>query len=360
MRDPVRRDRFDYTLPPELIASRPPTERDGARLLVLANEGLQHRTIRDLPALLPEGALVVVNDTKVVPARLFGKKRGSGGRVELLLVRNLAANDGCERWEALGRASKALRPGTLVDIEPAGALLATIERAGDGTVDVTLTPTGGHTVASALNLVGHMPLPPYMRRDDDADDRVRYQTTFARVPGAVAAPTAGLHLSEALLEALRARGLGFAHVTLHVGLGTFRPVETEDLDDHVMHAESFAVPETTALAITRARSEGRAVVAIGTTVVRTLESAADPERPGHVLATTGDTRLLIQPGFRFRVVDHLLTNFHLPQSTLLALVSAFAGRERVLDAYAEAVKAGYRFFSYGDAMLLRRDAEVAA
>lgn len=355
----MRRELFDYALPPELIAARPPAERDGARLLVVERDALQHRVVRDLPTLLPEGALLVLNDTKVVPARLFGKKRGSGGRVELLLVRCLDARDGGARWEALGRASKPLRPGTVIDVEPEGVLGATVERASEGTLDVRLTPLAEHTVESALAAVGHMPLPHYMHRPDDAEDRVRYQTTFARVPGAVAAPTAGLHLSEALLSALGARGVTTATVTLHVGLGTFRPVEAQDLDDHRMHAESYALPEPTAAAIARARADSRAVVAVGTTVVRTLESAADPERAGHVRASSGETRLLIQPGYTFRVVDHLLTNFHLPQSTLLALVCAFAGRARVLGAYAEAVARSYRFFSYGDAMLLSRQPEGA-
>lgn len=355
----MRRELFTYALPPELIAARPPAERDGARLLVVGRDALQHRTVRELPALLPEGALLVLNDTKVVPARLFGKKRGSGGRVELLLVRCLDASHGGQRWEALGRASKPLRAGTVIDVEPDGVLSATVERANEGTLDVALTPLAGHTVESALATVGHMPLPPYMHRPDDAEDRVRYQTTFARVPGAVAAPTAGLHLSEALLTALRARGVSTATVTLHVGLGTFRPVEAQDLDDHRMHAESFALPEETAAAIANARAEGRAIVAVGTTVVRTLESAADPERPGHVRASSGETRLLIQPGYSFRVVDHLLTNFHLPESTLLALVCAFAGHARVLGAYAQAVADRYRFFSYGDAMLLSRLQEGA-
>jgi S-adenosylmethionine:tRNA ribosyltransferase-isomerase len=199
----VRRELFTYALPPELIAARPPAERDGARLLVVGRDALQHRTVRELPALLPEGALLVLNDTKVVPARLFGKKRGSGGRVELLLVRCLDASHGGQRWEALGRASKPLRAGTVIDVEPDGVLSATVERANEGTLDVALTPLAGHTVESALATVGHMPLPPYMHRPDDAEDRERYQTVFARVPGAVAAPTAGLHLSEALLAALR-------------------------------------------------------------------------------------------------------------------------------------------------------------
>jgi S-adenosylmethionine:tRNA ribosyltransferase-isomerase len=222
-----------------------------------------------------------------------------------------------------------------------------------------LEPTAGLGLAAAVEASGHVPLPPYVHRPDDAADRERYQTVFARVPGAVAAPTAGLHLSTALIDRIRARGVAVATVTLHVGLGTFQPVSAEDLDDHPMHAEAFVVPAEAAAAVAAARDRGAPVVAVGTTVVRALESAADPARPGGVLALSGETRLLIQPGYRFRVVDQLLTNFHLPQSTLLALVAAFAGRERVLSAYRAAVGARYRFYSYGDAMLIRSRSEAA-
>jgi S-adenosylmethionine:tRNA ribosyltransferase-isomerase len=355
----VQCDLLDYDLPPELIATRPPEARDGARLCVVdvsrAPGAVEHRWVRELDALIPEGALIVVNDTRVLPARLFGKKAGTGGRVELLLVRRISDE---ERWSAMGRASKALRPGAEIEIdgEP-GALRAKVEARDEegGLIEVTLSSPAGRSVAEAIEAAGHVPLPPYLRRDDDASDRVRYQTVFARAPGAVAAPTAGLHLSEALLERLEQRGVELASVTLHVGLGTFQPVTASDLDHHKMHAEQFSVPRSAAAAIERARARGAPVVAVGTTVVRSLESAADPDREGLVLErASAETRLLIQPGYRFRVVDMLVTNFHLPRSTLLALVFAFAGRERVLAAYRAAIDARYRFYSYGDAMLITR------
>jgi S-adenosylmethionine:tRNA ribosyltransferase-isomerase len=367
----VRRELLDYALPPELIAAHPAGERDGARLLVLdAGAPASHAAVRDLDGLVAPGTLVVVNDTRVIPARLLGHKVGSGGRVELLLVRRLGAatvmDAGrelvAERWSALGRASKALRPGMRVVIDEGaaphpmrGTLCAEIAgRAGaDGALEILLFSPAGLALDAAVEASGHMPLPPYLHRVDEAADRERYQTVFARVPGAVAAPTAGLHLSTALLDRLRARGVEIATVTLHVGLGTFQPVTADDLDDHAMHAEVFVVPAETALAIGRARERGSPVLAVGTTVVRALESAADPAHPGHARAAEGETRLLIQPGYRFGVVDQLLTNFHLPQSTLLALVAAFAGRERVLAAYRAAIEARYRFYSYGDAMLVR-------
>ncbi|HSN98851.1 MAG TPA: tRNA preQ1(34) S-adenosylmethionine ribosyltransferase-isomerase QueA [Candidatus Nanopelagicales bacterium] len=350
----MRRELLDYQLPEELIASRPPEERDGARLL-LVDRGrppgeVTHAAVRDLHAHIPPGALVVVNDTRVVPARLFGRKRSSGGRVELLLVRRLSA----ERWSALGRASKPIRPGVEIDLGEAGELAArVVGRGDDGMLEVLLWSPSGTPVDEAIDALGHVPLPPYMKREDDEADRERYQTIFARVPGAVAAPTAGLHLSERLIERLRARDVRIARVTLHVGLGTFQPVTADDLDQHPMHAETYAVEAEAEAEIAAARERGAPVVAVGTTVVRTLESAADPERPGHVRPSSGETRLLIQPGYRFRVVDALLTNFHLPQSTLLALVFAFAGRERTLAAYQAAIEARYRFYSYGDAMLIQ-------
>ena len=348
----MRRALLDYDLPPDRIARHPTAERDGARLLVLGADGISHRAVRDLDQLLPAGALLVVNDTRVVPARLLGHKAGSGGKVELLLLRRL--DEG--RWTALGRSSKALRPGTRVCFE-GGALEAEIAAPHDeGTWEVILRSPTGLSLDAALEATGHVPLPPYLHRPDEAADRERYQTIFARAPGAVAAPTAGLHLSEALLERLRARGVEVAAVTLHVGLGTFQPVTADDLDDHPMHAEVFSVPVTTAEAIAAARARGAPVVAVGTTVVRALESAA--AESGTVRPKEGETRLLIQPGYRFRAVDQLLTTFHLPQSTLLALVAAFAGHQRVLAAYRAAIDAGYRFYSYGDAMLIQtRDGE---
>jgi S-adenosylmethionine:tRNA ribosyltransferase-isomerase len=369
----VRRELFDFDLPPERIATHPSAARDGARLLVLdpARDTLTHSAIVDLDARVAPGTLLIVNDTRVVPARLLGTKEATSGRVEILLVRRVgeaSITEGsrslpAERWRAMGRSSKPLRPGARVAFRAraAGAdegpvvLRAQIEQRStdDGLLDVLLFTPDASSIDAAVEAAGHMPLPPYLHRADEDEDRERYQTVFARVRGAVAAPTAGLHLSQALLDRLENKGVQRASVTLHVGLGTFQPVTAEDLDDHPMHSEIYEVPEATALAIEAARARGAPVLAIGTTVVRALESAADRARPGCVRAGAGETRILIQPGYSFAVVDQLLTNFHLPQSTLLALVSAFAGRERVLDAYRSAVENGYRFFSYGDAMLIQ-------
>jgi S-adenosylmethionine:tRNA ribosyltransferase-isomerase len=356
----VRLDLFDYDLPEELIASRPTEARDGARMLHVPSDGALHDGwVRELAARIPEGSTVVVNDTKVLPARLFGAKT-SGGRVELLLVERTDGALGpsqagsTQRWRAMARSSKALREGQQIAI--AEGLVATIavERDPDGTLEVELATTSGADISTLVEAHGHVPLPPYLRRDDDASDRERYQTIFAREPGAVAAPTAGLHLTERILDELRARDVAIAATTLHVSLGTFAPVKVDDLDDHAMHAETFHVSDDLVAAVARARARNAPVVAIGTTVVRALESAADPARPGHVVARSGRTRILIQPGYSFRVVDRLLTNFHLPKSTLIALVAAFVGRERILGAYRHAVASRYRFFSYGDAMLLER------
>ena len=369
----MRRALFDFELPPERIATHPAAARDGARLLVLdpARGTLEHGDVRDLAARVAPGTLLVVNDTRVVPARLLGTKESTGGRVEILLVRRLGdasvVDRGrafpAERWRAMGRSSKPLRPGALLAFAARAAesnagrvvLRAQIEERSteDGLLDVLLFTPDASPIDAALEAAGHMPLPPYLHRADEDADRERYQTVFARVKGAVAAPTAGLHLSNELLDRLEKKGVLRASITLHIGLGTFQPVTVEDLDDHPMHTEVYEVPEETAQAIDAARARGAPVLAVGTTVVRALESAALRDRPGSVRPGAGETRILIQPGYSFQVVDQLLTNFHLPQSTLLALVSAFAGRERVLDAYRSAVENGYRFFSYGDAMLIQ-------
>jgi S-adenosylmethionine:tRNA ribosyltransferase-isomerase len=356
----VRLDLFDYELPPERIAQRPAEERDGARLLVV-REGAAPTpsAVRALPEIVPPGALVVVNDTRVIPARLYGRKRDTGGQVEFLLVEPLGPGNGderpgsVERFRALARASKAMRVGTVVDLEGDEGLWAEVvsERGPDGVLEIALR-CERDSVLAAVERTGHMPLPPYVTRPDEASDRDRYQTVYAKSPGAVAAPTAGLHLSPRLLTELDARGVELATVTLHVSLGTFQPVTVEDLDAHPMHSERFEVPEATASAITRARERGAPVVAIGTTVVRALESAVCREVPGTVEARSGTTRLLIQPGYDFGVVDALLTNFHLPRSTLLALVCAFGGHDRVLAAYRKAIELGMMFYSYGDAMWL--------
>jgi len=369
----MRVDEFDYELPPELIAQRPAEARELARLLVLAHgdRPTEHRRVGELPDVLPEGALVVVNDTRVIPARLLGRKRDTGGRVEVLLVRRTGLRElevapgdvrSAEVWRALGKASKPLRFGADVEILARGAdqgpavLVARLlgRSEDDGLLEVALWSQSGESVDAAVRACGHVPLPPYIKRDDEADDADRYQTVYARHDGAVAAPTAGLHVTNAMVGRLAVRGCDVASVTLHVGLGTFQPVTVDDLDHHPMHSERYVVSQSTADAIARARSRGAPVVAIGTTTVRALESAADPSRPGHVQASTGDTRLLIQPGYAFQVVDVLLTNFHLPKSTLLALTCAFGGTAQVLDAYRAAIRERYRFFSYGDAMLLRR------
>lgn len=347
----MRTELLDYELPTELIAERPPPRRDDGRLLVLAAGGCEHKRVRDLVELVPEGALLVLNDTRVLPARLLGA-RSSGGKAEFLLLRRQQDGEHDQIWTALGRPAKKLGPGARVTV---GELHATVLARGDGgEVSVRLeSPLG---VSEALGRVGRVPLPPYIARQDDADDRERYQTIYARSEGSAAAPTAGLHLSEELLAAFASRGVERAQVTLHVGLGTFRPVTSGDLDDHEMHSEWFQLDDSVAHAIERARARGRPVVAVGTTVVRALESARDSARPGHVRPCAGETRLLIQPGFSFSVTDSLLTNFHQPRSTLLALVSAFAGLERVRDAYRAALAERYRFLSYGDAMWIPRRA----
>ncbi len=346
----MRIDRFDFDLPSELIAQEPTARREAARLMLVNEQDVAHTTVAALAEHLPSGCLVVVNDTKVIRARILGVKDGSGGKAEVFLVERTSE---AHVWRAMVRASKPVRPGTRI---VSGALVASVEgRSDDGLFLVRLgSADPALSVAEAVEAHAHVPLPPYIKREVTKDDEQRYQTVFAREPGAVAAPTAGLHLTHELLERIRQKGCEVAACTLHVGLGTFQPVTAEDLDDHAMHSEHFEVSPALALAVARARERNAPVIAIGTTVVRALESAADPARPGHVRPCTEHTRILIQPGYSFRVVDGLLTNFHLPKSTLLALVSAFAGTERILSAYRTAVSERYRFFSYGDAMLLRR------
>lgn len=338
---------LDYELPEELIATHPLPEREGSRLLVVdrALGALEHQQMRALPALLPP-ALFVFNDTRVIPARLRGVKP-SGGKFELLLVDKLEASAHEQRWLARGRPLKTLRAGLVLSV---GELTVTIMRRVDElTLEVLLSAEGD--LDSALERTGEVPLPPYIARAPEATDRERYQTVFAREPGAVAAPTAGLHFGEALLSELAARGHERAFVTLHVGPGTFAPLLVEDLREHSMHEERYFVPEATVEAIARAKREGRPVVAVGTTVVRTLEASA--QATGMVTAGAGATKLCIYPPYSFRVVDALVTNFHLPRSTLLALVMAFAGTELTRSAYRAAIAERYRFFSYGDALLVR-------
>lgn len=356
----MRIDVFDYELPEDRIAQRAIEPRDAARLLVVGEDELAHRHVSDLADLLPEGALVVVNDTRVFPARILGKKAASGGKAEIFLLENRGPRSidvngetrHAEIWRALGKSSKPLRFGS--DVLASPLVIHLLGRSDDGLLEVALTTNDRSSVHDAIERTGRVPLPPYIHRDPDAHDAERYQTVFARNDGAVAAPTAGLHLTSELLEKVRAKGCEVASVTLHVGLGTFQPVTATDLDAHPMHAERFEIPRATADAIARKKAEKKPILAIGTTVVRALEAAATA--PGVVEPKSGDTRLLIQPGYRFQIVDRLLTNFHLPKSTLLAMVCAFAGTERVLAAYRVAVQEKYRFYSYGDAMLLTKAA----
>jgi len=347
---------YDYDLPEALVAHAPLERRDASRLLVLdrASGAFAHRKFRGWPALLRRGDVVVLNDTRVVPARLLGRKRGSGGRVELLLVRPDADVDASGAlcgpadalsWVCLGQASKGLRPGAVVELE--GGSATVLSALGEGELRVRFQTEG--SVGELLEKSGKVPLPPYVAREPTADDRTRYQTVYARADGSVAAPTAGLHLTAETVAELEARGVERRFVTLDVGPGTFLPVRGEDESTHRMHRERYHVPQETAAEVNRARGEGRRIVAVGTTVVRTLESAVDG---GTVRAGTGSSQLFIRPPYPFQVVDALLTNFHLPRSTLLMLVAAFAGRDRVLAAYRAAVAERYRFFSYGDAMFI--------
>jgi S-adenosylmethionine:tRNA ribosyltransferase-isomerase len=356
----VRTADFDYHLPPELIAQQPAGQRDASRLLVLDRKtgNMAHRQFTDLPDYMRAGDVVVFNDSRVIPARLRGRKPSSGGEVELLLVEENAAND----WWTMLRPGKRVRVGTEIELhdragQPAGWHAVVTAKNDEG--HCRLQFSGGENILAKLDEIGEVPLPPYIERPehfDQAADRERYQTVYARAAGSVAAPTAGLHFTPKILETLRARGVDTAFVTLHVGLGTFAPVKADDLAQHVMHEERYVLPEAAAETIRQARAHGGRVIAAGTTTVRVLESCADAD--GQLRPGAGRTRIFIHPPYSFRVVDALITNFHLPQSTLLMLVSAFAasggllGRELMLRAYAEAVRERYRFFSYGDAMLI--------
>lgn len=345
----MKKSDFHYELPPELIAQVPLPERSASRLLLVppAPAAFADHGIRDLPQLLQPGDLLVFNDTRVIPARLFGHK-ASGGRVEIMIERLLPAN---EARVQLG-ASKPSRPGSRIALD-AGGEAEVLGREGEF---YRLRFHVDGVLESWLQHAGRLPLPPYIHRDPDVADQARYQTVFAREPGAVAAPTAGLHFDESLLQALRERGVESGHITLHVGAGTFQPVRVDELDEHRMHSEWLNVGAHLVEQVRRTRARGGRVVAVGTTVVRALESAL---RDGELLPFAGETSIFILPGYRIRSVDALLTNFHLPESTLLMLVSAFAGRERMFAAYAHAIAERYRFFSYGDAMLLLPQTEAA-
>lgn len=340
----LKRSDFDYVLPTELIAQEPLPERSASRLLVV-RDGLEDRTVRDLPALLRAGDLLVFNDTRVIPARLFGRK-ASGGRVEIMIERLLGAN----RARAQVGVSKSPKDGAEIELDAGGSARVLGREAGFYLLQFDVP----EPLESWLLHAGRLPLPPYIQREPGADDAERYQTVFAREVGAVAAPTAGLHFDEALLARLSAIGVEFGHVTLHVGAGTFQPVREDDVSRHVMHSEWINVGAALVEKIRRTREAGGRVIAVGTTVVRALESATRRNEAGEadLAPFAGETQLFILPGYHITTIDALITNFHLPQSTLLMMVSAFAGRERVFDAYRHAVAARYRFFSYGDAMLL--------
>ncbi|MGE0393256.1 MAG: tRNA preQ1(34) S-adenosylmethionine ribosyltransferase-isomerase QueA [Vicinamibacterales bacterium] len=342
---------FDFDLPDELIAQDPPAERGGSRLLVVPKDDAPFTDARfaDLPALLDPGDLLVVNDTRVYPARLLGHRVPSGGAVECLLLEST----GADTWLALVHPGQKLKPGAHVRFESGTTVIEgeILDHHFHGRRTVRLWRPDGGSVDEAVDAIGHIPLPPYIQRDDAASDRDRYQTVYARARGSIAAPTAGLHFTPAILSALNARGVQMVTVTLHVGYGTFKPVRVDRVEDHAVDPEPFEVTEETAAVIAEARRQGRRVIAVGTTTTRVLESLdvdGDRVRPGR-----GRTDLFIHPGHRFRVVQGLITNFHLPKSSLLMLVSAFASRERILAAYGEAVRRRYRFYSYGDAMLIR-------
>jgi S-adenosylmethionine:tRNA ribosyltransferase-isomerase len=372
---------FDFDLPHELIAQEPTVDRSGARLLVLPRTAgsIAHSTVKALPSLLQPGDLLVVNNTRVFPARLLGHRVPSGGAVECLLVARVSdvvsgfpsppkatarlaeapfEREGGSRtkteelWEALVHPGQKLKPGSAVIFEGAVTLHGEIlERRFFGRRTIRLWTDDGSPVQDAIDKIGHVPLPPYIKRDDRAGDRDRYQTVFAERSGSIAAPTAGLHFSAPLIAALRDRGVEIVEVTLHVGYGTFQPVRVERVEEHRVEAERYEISDDSAVAINQALEQSRRVIAVGTTATRTLESVA-LDQNGRIVAGGGTTGLFIYPGFEFRVITGLLTNFHLPQSSLLMLVCAFAGRERVLSAYREAVNEKYRFYSYGDAMLI--------
>ena len=365
----MRIEELDYELPRELIAQRPLERRDASRMLLLDRTSgrYEDRLFEELPKLLRGDELIVYNNARVIPARLFGKRKGVHsqpptratrqeylqGQVEVFLTRRLEQNV----WEALVRPGRKLPCGERI-VFGSGELEGEIVSRGElGLRTIRFSSATSQEVDRLLESLGHVPLPPYIERKDEASDRMRYQTIFAKQPGAVAAPTAGLHFTPEILAKIHERGVETCEVTLDVGLGTFQPIHVEDLKDHVMHAERYEIPEEVAEKISAARASGRKILAVGTTVVRTLEDAAlraaQSESTKLVLSGSAEAQLFITPGFAFRGVDALLTNFHLPRSTLLALVCAFAGRDHVLDAYRHAVEAKYRFYSYGDCMLIR-------
>jgi S-adenosylmethionine:tRNA ribosyltransferase-isomerase len=365
----VRLDQLDYVLPPAQIAQRPLPNRESSRLLVMdrASGKTADRMFAEIPGLLRGDELMVLNNARVIPARLFGRRVGVfsdapsratrrehlSGTVEVFLARQRAPDE----WEALVRPGRKLRTGERVVFGEGQLECEIIARGESGLRTVRFTSSDPAGITAQIERLGHVPLPPYIDREDESADRERYQTVFASRPGAVAAPTAGLHFTLEILSAIRARGVEICELTLDVGLGTFQPIHSETLEGHMMHAESYEISQQAAEQIQAAHSALRPIVAVGTTVVRALEDsalrAADASADVPLLSGKAEARLFITPGFSFRVVNALLTNFHLPKSTLLALVSAFAGRERTLTAYRHAVDTGYRFYSYGDCMLIR-------
>jgi S-adenosylmethionine:tRNA ribosyltransferase-isomerase len=342
---------FDFDLPDDLIAQAPPVERGASRLLVVdrARGTWSDRLVADLPELLAPSDLIVVNNSRVVPARLLGRREPSGGHVECLLLRQI--DD--ERWDVLMHPGQKMKPGTRARFGEAPARLdvEVLAQHTFGRRTVRITAPDGEEVSAIVDAIGHMPLPPYIKRDDQVADRERYQTIYATRRGSVAAPTAGLHLTQPLLDRLAQRGLERAEITLHVGYGTFEPVRTDAVEEHHIHPEAFEIDATAADAMARAQREGRRIVSVGTTTTRTIEAVA-AEHGGQVQPASGEASLYIYPGFKFQVAGGLLTNFHLPKSSLLLLVCAFAGTELTLAAYRHAIAERYRFYSYGDAMLV--------
>ena len=358
----MRVDEFDFDLPDELIAQHAPP-RGQSRLLVLGRESdaVEHTSIAELPRYLTRGDLLVVNDTRVFAARLLGERVPSGGAVECLLIsRHTPRTPGTPRtladsevWDALMHPGQKLKPGAIVRFEgEQGALKGEVlERRFFGRRTIRLELERGDTVTSVIDRIGHIPLPPYIKRGDDPEDRERYQTVFARARGSIAAPTAGLHFTPQILDAIEAAGVERVAITLHVGYGTFKPVRTKDVESHVVDPEAYEIGDRAAESINRAMDEGRRIIAVGTTTTRALEDSA-LRGDGRLVAGPAEAKAFIYPGFEFQVIRGLLTNFHLPKSSLLMLVSAFAGRERILAAYRVAVERRYRFYSYGDAMLI--------
>ena len=343
---------FDYNLPEELIAQKPADKRDSSRLLVVHRDSgkIEHKHFYDIINYLNPGDLMVLNNSKVLPARLFGEKEGTGAKVEFLLIKRIEG----DRWETMVRPGRRLKPGDSVMFCQSPLLRADIVDYGaDGTRIVEFEYEG--IFMERLEEVGSMPLPPYIERSSEEDDKDRYQTVYFKDEGSVAAPTAGLHFTEELLAKAQEKGVELAYVTLHVGIGTFRPVKVERVEDHSMHFEEYHISEESAKAINRAKAEGRRIISVGTTSTRTVESAAyyDEERCCmQVKAGSGSTGIFIYPGYEFKIIDSLITNFHLPKSTLLMLISALYDREKILDVYEEAIRERYRFFSYGDAMFI--------